>query len=244
MKTMVLLGLGEFNQQLLEELLRFPDVDIILLDSDSENIEHYKERVKRAYIADAGYIETIRKVVPRTTYAAVVDLGERSEAAVLAVNCLRQIRIERIIAKADTPGFAETLRAVGATQVVEPEVEVAQRISPPLLLQSMNSYVPISQRLVVSEVIVPSALHGETMLSGKLRRVHHVNVVGVRKGPGAVYSFPDPSYVFAPDDALMVVGTREDIAKLAGGEVSALAKLEKVSFFRRLLPRADRRGRR
>lgn len=244
MKTIVLLGLGEFNQQLLEELLRYSHLDIILLDSDREIIEHFKERVKRAYIADAEYLETIGKVVPAKTYAVVIDLGEQSEAAVVAVNHLRRLNIERIIAKADSSGFAETLRAVGATQVIEPQAEVAKRISPPLLLQSMNSYVPISPRLVVSEVVVPAALLGETMLSGALRSVHRVNVVGVRKGPEAVYTFPDPSYVFTPEDALMVVGSREDIAKFAGGVVSALAGLEKVSFFRRLLPRSDRRAKR
>ena len=243
MKTITLLGLGEFNQQLLEELLRYRSVDLILLDEDSEVIEQYKDRVKRAYIADAGYAATIGKVVPANTYAAVVDLGEESEAAVVAVNYLRKAHVPHILAKADSRGFAETLLAVGATQVIQPQVEVARRIAPPLLLQSMMSYMPISASLVVSEVVVPAALHGKTMLTGELRSAHHVNVVGIRKGPSEAYNFPDPEYLFKQGDAVLLVGRREDISQFAGGEISAVSRHEKLSFFRRLIPRGDRRPR-
>ena len=240
MKTIVLLGLGEFNRQLIEELVRFPKVKLVLVDSERDLIEPYKDRVGRAYIADAGDEETLTKVVPSRTHAAVVDMGEDSGAAVVAVNHLRRMNVRWIIAKTDSPGFAETLKAVGASQVIVPPAEVAGRLAPPLLLHLMTTYVPISNRLVVAEVSVPAELRGKTMVTGEVRSAHRVNVVAIRKGSRAEYTFPDTAYVFNADDAVLVVGERDDISKFAGGEAGATRKLERVHFFRRLIARRDR----
>ncbi|WP_455382463.1 potassium channel family protein [Salinispira pacifica] len=240
MKTIALIGLGEFNQQLIEELLLYRKIELILIDRDPDLVEQFKERVNRVFIADASSAQTLQKIIPEGLFAAVIDLGEQSDAAVLAVNHLRKMGAKRIIAKADSRGFAETLRRVGAAQVIEPQAEVARRIAPPLLLQSMKSYMQISPGIVVSEVDVPEELEGKTMITGDLRGAHRVNVVALRKAASSVYSFPDPAYEFVRGDALLVVGSKNDISKFAGAEISALGSIERAPFFRRLLGRGER----
>ena len=85
MKQFAIIGLSRFGRRLLEELLE-TDSEIIIVDKDREVIDLYKDKVASAYIADAINEEIIRKLIPASIDAAIVDLGDRLEASVLVTN--------------------------------------------------------------------------------------------------------------------------------------------------------------
>jgi len=101
MKQFAIIGLGNFGVRVLEEMLQL-NVEVMVIDRDSELIEEYKDRVAAAYVVDAIKEDLIRKVVPDTIDAAIVDLGHTTEASILCTNYLAKMGIARVIAKAET----------------------------------------------------------------------------------------------------------------------------------------------
>ena len=218
MKNVALIGLGQFNIELLAELYRIGHVRISIVDREDELVEQYKDRSHRAFIADVTGEETMQRVIGNDTDVAVIDLGAAAPATILAVNHLKKLGVPRIVARADTDEFARVLKALGVHEVVMPGLDAAQRIGPPLLLSGMTDFLPISDELVLAEVVVPAALAGGTIVSSSVRARFRVNIVAMRRSVDEEYSFPDIRYRFTPTDLVLVAGTERDIAAFAGME--------------------------
>jgi trk system potassium uptake protein TrkA len=210
MKQFAIIGLSRFGRRLLEELLA-TDAELIIIDKDREVIELYKDKVASAYIADVLNEEIIRKLVPSSIDAAVVDLGDRVEASILVTNYLKKLGVKEIIARAESKEHGEILDLVGATKVVFPNQEAAKRIAPFLISSQIFSYLPISSELVIAEVKVPENFFGKSLVEVDMRRKYNLNVIAYRKLDGEEYFFYAPEYRLQSDDILLVGGREEDI---------------------------------
>ncbi len=212
MKQFAIIGLDSFGVWVLEELLEV-NVEVLIVDKDEAVISQYKNQVQAAYVADAIKEDTIRKIVPADIDAAIIDLGDRTEVSILVANYLKKMGVRRIIAKAETDEHGEILRLVGATQVVFPNREAAKRILPPLLSDTMFTYMPISERLVLAEVRFPDRFEGKTLVEANIRNEHGLNVVAIKPGGAGEFVFVSPDYPISTDDTYLVVGSQDDIGR-------------------------------
>jgi trk system potassium uptake protein TrkA len=210
MKQFAIIGLSRFGRRLLEEFLA-TDAEMIIIDKDRDVIELYKDKVASAYIADVLNEEIIRKLIPASIDAAVVDLGDRVEASILVTNYLNKLGVKEIIARAESTEHGEILDLVGATKVVFPNLEAARRIAPFLISSQIFSYLPISRELVIAEVKVPEKFFGKSLVEVDMRRQYNLNVIAYRKLEGEEYFFYAPEYRLQGDDVLLVGGREDDI---------------------------------
>jgi trk system potassium uptake protein TrkA len=233
MRQFAIIGLDSFGIWVLEELLEV-DVEVLIVDKSETIISQYKNQVQAAYVADAIKEETIRKIIPGDIDAAIIDLGDRTEVSILVANYLKKLGVRRIIAKAETNEHGEILKLVGATDVVFPNREAAKRIMPPLLSDAMFTYMPISDRLVMAEIVFPKRFDGQTLVETGIRSEHGLNVVAVRPGGAGEFVFVSPDYRISVKDTFLVVGSTEDLAEFGqwteagAGEVGLFRR-----FFRR-----------
>ncbi len=230
MKQFAIIGLDSFGVWILDELLEL-DVEVLIVDKNETLVSQYRNRVQAAYVADVIKEETIRKIVPEDIDAAIIDLGDRTQSSVLVANYLKKMGVRKIIAKAETDEHGEILRLVGATDVVVPDREAAKRIMPPLLSESMFSYMPISDRLVMAEVRFPEHMDGKSLAESDVRREHGLNVVAVRPGGAGQFVFVSPAYRIAVADTFLVVG---ETATVQGFSLNHEASGQSEGFFRRL----------
>jgi len=235
MKQFAIIGLSRFGRRLLEELME-TDAEIILIDKDREVIDLYKDKVASAYIADAINEEIIRKLIPATIDAAIVDLGDRIEASILVTNYLKKMGVKEIIARAESKEHGEILDLVGATKVVFPNQEAAKRIVPFLISSQIFSYLPISKELVIAEIRVPERFYGKSLIEVDMRRQYHLNVIAYRKLDKEEYYFYAPEYRLQGDDVLLVGGAEEDIGLLTDGKLPLSSK-GITGLFRRFFTR-------
>jgi trk system potassium uptake protein TrkA len=210
MKQFAIIGLSRFGRRLLEEFLA-TDAELIIIDKDRDVIELYKDKVASAYIADVLNEEIIRKLIPPTIDAAIVDLGDRIEASILVTNYLKKLGVKEIIARAEGIEHGEILELVGAAKVVFPNQEAAKRIAPFLISSQIFSYLPISAGLVIAEVKVPEKFYGKSLVEVDMRRQYKLNVIAYRKLDREEYFFYAPEYRIQGDDILLVGGREEDI---------------------------------
>ncbi len=217
MKQYVIIGAGRFGQRVIEGLSEI-DCEILVIDKDRELIERLKDQVTDAYIADLLDEQTVRKLVPTGVDAAIIDLGDRSEISILVTNYLKKMGVREIVVKAETQEHAEILNIVGATHIIFPNREAAQRLVPMIAYSNLFNFMPIGEGLIIAEVRVPRKNIGMTLIEADFRRIYKFNVIAMRKaGDGDTgYRYYNAEHQLEADDILLVAGNEDDLSKLAG----------------------------
>lgn len=214
MKQAAVLGLGRFGKSVLDELLELK-VDVIVVDKDREAIDAYKDASAAAVALDVLTVETLRKVLPESTDAVIIDMGDRIEASILATSYCAKLHIKTIIAKAETKQHGEILELVGATKVVFPNREAAKRITPLLLSSALLNYLPVSGNLVIAELEVPAFLAGQTLVESDIRRKYGLNLISLREKDGE-FGLLGPDSVFEEGLIGLFSGTDGDLERFIG----------------------------
>jgi trk system potassium uptake protein TrkA len=214
MKQFAVIGLSNFGKRILEELIE-TESEVLIIDKDREIIEHYKDKVTSAFIADALNEEIIRKLVPNSIDAAIIDLGDSIEVSILVTNYLKKIGIKEIVVKAESDEHGEILELVGATRVIFPNREAAKRIAPLLLSSLLFNYLPINEDFIIAEVKVPEKYIGKTLIQVNLRKEYGLNVIALRKEDNSNFSLFTPDHILQTDDVCVVAGREKDIISFA-----------------------------
>jgi trk system potassium uptake protein TrkA len=239
MKQVAILGLSHFGKSVLEELIRL-NVEVFIMDKDRARIDQYKDLASGSVVIDVLNVENLRKVLPESTDAVVIDMGNSIEASILAASYCAKLHIKTIIVKAETESHGEILELVGATQVVFPNKEAAKRVSPLLLSSVLLNYLPVSGKLVLAELAVPGSMIGKTILQVELRKKYGLNLIAVR-APDTEFGEFKPSYIFQKNDIGLFSGTDEALGAFTGSIVKeqkrGALQAQILKLFRRKDPR-------
>jgi len=220
MRSFAIIGLGQFGKCMLESLVR-RRCDTLVIDHDEKKIEWARDVAMNAYKADALNVEALRELLPPGLHCAVVDLGEQMEPSILVANQLHKLEVRNIVVQALSPAHAEILRIVGATKVIFPEQEAAERVAGMLAGFGTLDYFPIGGDFSVVEVPAPPAWVNKSLVDLDLRKALAVNVIAFRKAPAKGASKPwaliDSGRPFEGDDILLLAGTTKVLDSLTRG---------------------------
>jgi len=231
MITIAVIGLGTFGSRVADELVQ-TEANVIILDKDREAVERYKTLTKYAYITDAISEDSLKKILPEDLDAAIIDLGSQLETSILATSHLHKMGIKKIVVKARSDEHGEILKLVGATNVVYPDLDAAQHITPMLFSSALFNYVQLGTDSALAEVKVRDELAGKTLLESKLRQQYELNLVAIRTAPDADFTFvSSPSFVLEKDMILFVAGKIDAIKKYTDSDRSGTDDGKKKSFF-------------
>jgi trk system potassium uptake protein TrkA len=217
MKQIAICGLSHFGRSVLEELIRL-NVDVFIMDKDRTRIDQYKDVASGSAVIDVLNVENLRKVLPESTDAVIIDMGNSIEASILAASYCAKLHIKTIIVKAETESHGEILELVGATQVVFPNKEAAKRVSPLLLSSVLLDYFPVGGKLVLAELAVPGLMVGKSIMQIQLRQKYGLNLIAVR-APDEEFGEFDPLYIFKEGDIGLFSGTNEALGAFTGSIV-------------------------
>jgi trk system potassium uptake protein TrkA len=237
MKQFAVIGLGKFGRRMIDELAD-AGCDLLVIDKNREAVDEYKDRVSACYVADAISEEVVTRLVPPGLDAAILDLGDNLEAAILATKYLKNLGIARIVAKVENDQQAEILELVGATDIIRANLEAARRVAPLLLSSMLFSYLPIGKDFVIAELKVPAEFVGRSLIEANLRQTHRLNVIALRMAPDAEFTYFHPDYHLQADDVMLVAAKEEDLASFAREEAPGKAGIPGV--FSRLFSRIRR----
>lgn len=244
MKQFGLIGLGKFGRRILDELLK-SDVEILILDKNSELIEQYKNQVADAYVADALNEETIRQTIPADIDVVILDTVDNIDVSILVTHYLKKIGVREIVAVAGTDQHGEILSAVGATRVVFPNKEAALRIAPTLVSSALFGYFPIAEDIAVAEIRSPERFVGMTLVESDIRNELGITVIAVRRATTDKFEFVSAAYTLSAEDSLLIVAPEEAISKLShvrlGGASGDVETLMPGNGRRRLAEPANRK---
>jgi trk system potassium uptake protein TrkA len=212
-KRVCVIGLGHFGAGLARTLAKH--CQVLALDQHAGRVNAIADLVQQARILDARDHAALAAVVSSDFDEAIVSIGGAIEASVLCTLHLRRIGVRVVRAKAASTDHAEILKAVGATHVVFPEEEAAERLATRILCPNLLDYVPLAHDYRVTDLAAPAPFHARTLASLQLRNRFGSFVIAVKKPAGDAFVFlPGPEYVVDAGDVLVVIGREADIVRM------------------------------
>ncbi|RLE17920.1 MAG: TrkA family potassium uptake protein [Acidobacteria bacterium] len=215
MKSICIIGLGQFGSHLAEYLSR-NGVQVVAVDLHQDRVNAISDKVTQAFVGDVRDREVLETIIPKNVDAAVVSIGESIEPSILCVLHLSQIGIRKIIVKAVNDDHAEILRAIGAHEIVFPERDMAERTGRNLINKNMADILSLSADYSIKDIEPLPEFIGKNLIELDLRKKHHIYVIALknRDNPDEITILPYIDTVIEPHHIMTVVGMDEHINAL------------------------------
>ena len=214
MKQVAVLGLGDFGVSLAQQLKK-NNVAVLAVDVSRDRVDLLRDEIDHVVVADISQALALQKLGLTSMDAVVVATSSPMPVSILAVLRLRELGVDRIIAKAENRDHAKVLLAMGVNEIVIPEEDSAVRIANKISWTNVVEMVELSSGYSIMEVSPPEATVGTSLRNSGLRHTYHVEVLGIREQAGALLkAIPSPDSRISAECTLVVFGENSDLAKL------------------------------
>ena len=210
MKEQILvIGLGQFGMSLARTLTE-KGFQVIAVDIDQKLVNEASNFVTDAICLNTIDEISLSKLSPKDRDLVICSIGSR-EPSILTVALLKQMGCENIIARASETIHARILKAIGAKQVINPELEYGKKFANKILFKNIF-FDNTSDELDLLEIPVQPFMKGKTLVDLQLPDKFKVIVAGVIKDNKLTR--PMPQEKLQEGDRLLVTGNSDDIEKM------------------------------
>lgn len=209
-----IIGLGSFGSNVAKTLYERRH-EVLAIDKDKAKVEAAKSFSSHAVLMDSVEMENLAGVGIREMDVVVVSLGPEMEASILTVLHLHELGLKRIVAKALNEDHAKILEAVGATEVIYPEKDMAIRTALRLTSPNIMECLPLMSGISIQEIAPPDRFIGKSLRELDLRNKFGIQVIAIRElVPERTVYVPKADFVLKDSDILIVMGDEKKLEKL------------------------------
>ena len=214
MKRVVVIGLGIFGFNIAKDLYE-NGFEVVAIDKNKEVIQKIRDFSTKAVLADGTDKEVIESIGIQEDDVVIISFGEDLAASTLITLHLKEMKVKHIIVKAPNEDHKHVLEKVGATEVIIPEREMADKVAKSLISPNVLDYIPLSDEYTICEIVPPSSFMGKSIADLHLRSKHHIEVIAVRETlPERLTMVPRADFVIKDSDVLVVIGKEKDVQKI------------------------------
>ena len=221
MKRFAVIGLGRFGKKL-AIALSMSGAEVIAIDRDRTIVDQIRDQVSHAVRLDSTDEDALKAQGVGKVDVAIVGMGQGGrtfESAIMTVVSLKAMGVKQILARAQSLTAGQVFSAVGATGVVYPEIETAQRWAYKLIAPQIGEKIDFAPGYSLASVTAPASFHDKTVKELQLRQKYNVNLVAVKRGEEGdkkenIINVPMPDTIIYAGDVLMVAGSDKDLATL------------------------------
>jgi trk system potassium uptake protein TrkA len=156
------IGLGSFGRELCR-ILTERGVSVVAVDKSAEALSQVSGGVGQTVQAGSTVESSLRAALFGHVKAAIVAIGEDTEAAILTTSLLSDFEVPYILARASSQLHMRVLSRVGADEVVNLEIEEGRRIAARLASLDIRETIPIKERHSLLETGVPRGFAGKSI---------------------------------------------------------------------------------
>jgi len=223
MERFAVIGLGRFGKKL-AVALAMSGAEVVAIDRDRNEIEQIRDQVTHAVRLDSTDEEALKAQGIGKVDVAIIGIGQEGfQSAILTVVNLRQMGVKKVYARAESLISGEVFSKVGATEVIYPEIESAQRWAYKLIAPQVGEKIDFAPGYSLARIKAPDSFDAKTVMALQLRQKYNVNLVAIKRGEheqlkkqekGTIINVPMPSTVIYTGDILMVAGSDANLAQL------------------------------
>lgn len=209
-----IIGLGSFGIEMAKTLAE-DGHEVTAIDIDRARIDQAKDDVPFAVVMNGADKEALKSLGVEDMDLVVVSVGPAMEPSILTVHYLNELGARRIVAKALSEDHAQILEAVGATEVVYPERDMAVKTARRLAYPNVLEYVQVSAGVHIQELSAPASFIGKSLRELDLINRFGIQVLAVREiVPERLTYIPKADFVVKDSDILIVMGEESKLKKL------------------------------
>jgi len=208
-----IIGLGSFGFNVAKTLYEHGH-EVLAIDVDKEKVSAAKNFVSHSVHMDAADKENLQAVGIVDIDVVIMSLGPKMEASILTVLYLHELGVGRIIAKALSEDHMKILRAVGATEVIFPEKDMAIKTALKLSNPNILEYLPLYAGYGIEEIAPPEKFIGKSLKELDLRNKYDIQVIAIRELiPEKITLVPKSDFVIKDSDILIIIGEEGQLDK-------------------------------
>src|SRR4030043_464413 len=208
------IGLGSFGSNVARTLFERGH-EVVAIDKDKDKIEGAKSFSSHAVLTASSAKENLEALGIKDMDVVVVSLGSAMEASILTVLHLRELGLKRLVAKASTEDHCKILDAVGATEVINPEKDMAVRTALKLTSPHILECLPLVSGVSIEEIAPPERFIGKSLRALDLRNKYGIQVIAVRElVPERTLYVPPADFVIKDSDVLIAMGDEKMLEKM------------------------------
>ncbi len=209
-----IIGLGSFGIEMAKTLAE-DGHEVTAIDIDRARIDQAKSSVPFAVVMNAADKEALKSMGVEDMDIVVVSIGPAMEPSILTVHYLNELGVRRIVAKALSEDHAQILEAVGATEVVYPERDMAVKTAHRLAYPNVLEYVQVSAGIHIQEISAPDGFIGKSLRELDLINRFGVQILAVREiVPERLTYIPKADFVVKDSDILIIMGEESKLKKI------------------------------
>ena len=210
--SIVVVGLGRFGGSVADSLVRLGH-DVMGIDSDSDLVQLWADRLTHTIQADATNVQVMRQLGVADFAHAIVGIGSDLAASLMTVMALSELDLPDIWVKAFTPEHGRIAQRIGAHHVVYPEADMGERVAH-LISGRMMDYIEFDDRFAIAKIRAPATTHNRTLAESIARSRFGVTVVGIKR-TNEDFRHATPDSRILPGDLLIVSGPTDKVEAFA-----------------------------
>lgn len=209
MKTVLIIGLGRFGSTMAMKLHELGH-EVMAIDTSEERINAVLPYVTSAQIGDCANEQYMSSLGIRNFDVCVVAIGDNFQSSLEITSLLKDLGAKFVLSRASRDIHAKFLLRNGADQVVYPEKEMAVRSAVRYSSDNIFDYIELTQEHSIYEIPVPDAWIGRSIVDMNVRNKYNITILAI-KYSDTLHPLPGASYVFKPNDILVILGANRDI---------------------------------
>ncbi|MBL9101945.1 MAG: TrkA family potassium uptake protein [Myxococcales bacterium] len=208
------IGLGQFGRAVALSLVR-EGAAVLAIDALQERAQLVEAEVDAVAVADATSELALEELGLERMSCVVVAMGARArETSILTTALLRQRGIPRIISRAANELHGRVLLAVGAHEIINPELQMGQRLARNLAHPMIMEQLALDENTNLVELACPEQFIGKTVEEVDIKRRYGVSLVALRRGTQVIATI-GAGEKMQRGDRMLVVGPPASVRRVA-----------------------------
>ncbi len=209
-----ILGIGSFGYYLGTHLYKMGH-EVIAIDKNKALVQKIKDSVNQAVVADVTDRDVLEALGVKDVDVAIVCIGTRMDASILATLHLRDMQVKKILAKVVTEEHGRILKKIGATEIFFPEKDEAINLAVRLNNPNIVDYLPFIEGYSIVELSPPKDFLGKTLKDLDLINRYGIQVLAVKKAsPSDIAFIPTGNFEVSSNVTLIVFGPEKRLKEL------------------------------
>ncbi|MDR0822895.1 MAG: TrkA family potassium uptake protein [Endomicrobium sp.] len=224
-KQFAVIGLGTFGYSVAVELAS-KGMQVLAIDNDEEIIDKISGSVTQAFVLDATDEKAVKDAGVADCDTVIIAIGGNIETSILSTLIVKDLGVNNVIVKCTSKWHLKVVAKLGASRVIYPEFEMAQKLVDGIINPNILEQIEISKGYNLVEIVAPQKYWGKPLKDTGIRSEYDINVIAIKRRQPFINDEgqndikdemivnPSADREINQNDILIVIGHQKSIEKM------------------------------
>lgn len=212
MKSILIIGLGNFGHYLCRELMQFKN-EIMIIDQDETALEDLTGLVTSSLIGDCTRESVLRSIGVQNFDLCFVCISGNFQANLEITSLLKDLGAKYVVSQVRSEIHSKFLLRNGADEVIHPNKVSAKRAAVKYSSDRVFDYIDLGDGYSIYEITPLKEWVNKSILDSNIRARYDMYIIGIVSKDDVSNYMPTPQTVIEKDDHLMVLAHESTMAR-------------------------------